>query len=73
MLGLDVDVPRRRISLTPCLPAKVNYLRLSGVRIGADTLDVEVVREQGQVTHRLRHAPAGYHVANALPGAGLFG
>jgi glycogen debranching enzyme len=73
MLGLDVDVPRRRISLCPCLPAKVNYLRLSGVRVGDDTLDVEVVRKQGQVRRRLRHAPPDYHIARTLPGVGLFG
>ena len=73
MLGLDVDVPRRRISLRPCLPAKVNHLRLSGVRVGDDTLDVEIVREHGQVASRLRHAPPDYHVASGRPGVGLFG
>jgi glycogen debranching enzyme len=73
MLGLEVDVPRRRIRLDPCLPAKVNRLRLADVRVGDDTLDVEVVREQGHVRGQVLRAPAGYRVAGALHGAGLFG
>jgi glycogen debranching enzyme len=72
MLGLDVDVPHRRIGLRPCLPPKVNHLRLSGVRVGADTLDVEVVREHGQVASHVRHAPPDFHVAGAVH-TGLFG
>jgi glycogen debranching enzyme len=67
MLGLEVDVPRRRITLQPCLPGRVHRLRLDGVRVGADTLDVEIVREAGQVRALVHAAPAGYHVQGAMP------
>ena len=72
MLGLSVDVPRRRITLRPCLPGKIDHLRLAGVQVGADTLDVELVREYGQVHSRLHHAPAGFRVEGAVRSGGLF-
>ncbi|HZS01539.1 MAG TPA: glycogen debranching N-terminal domain-containing protein [Chloroflexota bacterium] len=72
MLGLDVDAPHRRITLHPCLPPKINRLRLVDVRVGSDTLDVELLREHGQVISRVRHAPPGYRVAGAVHGGGLF-
>jgi glycogen debranching enzyme len=72
MFGLDVDVPHRRVTLHPCLPAKINHLRLADVRVGAETLDIELMRERGQVNSRVRHAPSGYRVVGAVRGGGLF-
>lgn len=71
LLGLSVDVPRRRIGLRPFLPAKINRLRLTGVRVGDDTLDVEVVRQYGQVQARIHSTPRGFRIEGASRG-GLF-
>jgi glycogen debranching enzyme len=67
MLGLALDVPRRRITLQPCLPAKVNRLRLSGIRVGSKTLDVELVRQAGQMRSHVHAAPAGFRVQGVVP------
>jgi glycogen debranching enzyme len=71
MLGLSVDVPRRRIALQPCLPGKINYLRLTGVRVGDDTLDVELTREHGEVRQHLHHVPTGFRIESAAPSGAL--
>jgi len=71
MLGLRIDVPGRRVTLQPCLPSKINRLRLSGVQVGTDTLDVELVRERGQVRSRVHQVPAGFRIEGARH-SGLF-
>ena len=72
LLGLSVDVPRGRVTLRPFLPPKIGRLRLSGVRIGDDELDVELEREYGHVQSRLHRAPSGFHVEGAVHRGGLF-
>jgi glycogen debranching enzyme len=72
MLGLAVDVPRRRLRLAPLLPGRVNRLRLSGVRVGDGELDVEVTRAGGQVRCQVHGAPAGFRVESAPSAGGLF-
>jgi hypothetical protein len=72
LLGLAVDAPRRRITLHPMLPPKINRLRLAGVRIGDGELDVELEREYGRVQSRLHQAPTGYRVEGAVHRGGLF-
>jgi glycogen debranching enzyme len=42
VLGLDVDVPAGRISLRPPRPSPVGSLRVEGLRIGEDTVSVEL-------------------------------
>jgi glycogen debranching enzyme len=42
VLGLEVDVPAGRISLRPPRPSPVGALRVEGLRIGNDTVTVEL-------------------------------
>ena len=73
LLGLEVNVPGRRIRLRPFLPPKIGRLRLSGVRVGEGELDVELEREYGEVQSRLHRAPAGFQIEGAVHhGGGLF-
>jgi glycogen debranching enzyme len=41
-LGLEVDVPAGRISLRPPRPSPVGALRVDGLRVGNDTVTVEI-------------------------------
>ena len=65
MLGLEVDVPNRHIQLRPFLPPRIDRLRLSGVQIGDEHLDIELVRELGHLESRLHAAPRGWRVDGA--------
>jgi glycogen debranching enzyme len=42
VLGLEVDVPAGRISLRPPRPSRVGALRVGGLRVGDDTVTVEL-------------------------------
>jgi glycogen debranching enzyme len=42
VLGLEVDVPAGRISLRPPRPSPVGALRVEGLRVGNDTVTVEI-------------------------------
>jgi glycogen debranching enzyme len=66
MLGLEVDAPRRTIRLRPFLPPHINHLRLRGVRLPEGELDVELVREYGELQSRLNDAPRGWRVEGAM-------
>lgn len=66
MLGLVVDAPRRQIRLRPFLPPGINHLRLRGVRLPEGELDVELVREYGELQSRLHEAPRGWRVEGAM-------
>jgi glycogen debranching enzyme len=41
-LGLEPDVPRRRLRLRPLRPSPFGALRASGIRLGGQTLSVEI-------------------------------
>jgi glycogen debranching enzyme len=66
LLGLAVDVPNRHIRLRPFLPRGINRLCLTGIRVGSDTLDVELVRELSGVEARLLAAPRDYRIEGAI-------
>lgn len=48
VLGLDPDVPGGRLDITPPAPAPLGAVRVTGLRLGGHTLDVEV-DEAGRV------------------------
>lgn len=51
MLGLDIDAPQRRVRLIhPALPAGIDWIRLSDLRIGASTIDLRVARTAAGLT-----------------------
>lgn len=65
MLGLRADVQRRRITIHPMLPSlsdPITYLRVSGIRIGDEELDVEVRNVNGETRTSLRKVPRGFKV-----------
>jgi len=45
LLGLDVDVPRGRVTASPMLPQALLPLSVSGLRLGEHSLSVEVDAE----------------------------
>ena len=61
--GRSAAAPRRRIHLDP-LPALpgLRSLRLSGLRVGSDRLDVEASSADGVLRLRATHAPDGFVV-----------
>jgi glycogen debranching enzyme len=48
-LGLSPDAPHRRCGLSPWLPEWLPSLRLEGIELGGGMLDIELIREGGQV------------------------
>ncbi len=69
MLGLRADVQQRRIEIRPMLPPlsdTINYLRLSGIRVGSSELDVEVRNVNGEVRTTLRKVPRGFKVEGSV-------
>jgi hypothetical protein len=48
-LGWDPDAPRRRATLAPQLPPDWRHVRVTNLRVGATTLDVDINRERGRL------------------------
>jgi hypothetical protein len=42
VLGLEVDVPAGRLTVRPPRPSPVGAVRVEGIRVGDETLTVEV-------------------------------
>jgi glycogen debranching enzyme len=69
MLGLRADVQRRHIEIRPSLPQladPITYIRLNGIRIGDDELDVEIRDVNGEVRTTLRKVPRGFKVEGTV-------
>jgi glycogen debranching enzyme len=62
ILGIEVDAPRRRVSVAPTRVPGVSYLRLTGVRLGgaAASIDVDLSREPPRV--RVDGLPDGWQL-----------
>lgn len=56
MLGLDVNAPDRRISLRPTLPIWLTRISLRRLRVGGQSIDIEVVRTRTGLEVETRHA-----------------
>ncbi|MFB9412397.1 amylo-alpha-1,6-glucosidase [Dactylosporangium matsuzakiense] len=59
LLGLDVDVPAGRVTISPLWPSPVGGYRIRGLRIGSGALDVSVTADGAATVHS---APAGLTV-----------
>jgi glycogen debranching enzyme len=69
MLGLRADVQQRRIEIRPHLPMlsdPINYMRLSGIRVGDGELDLEIRNVNGDVRTTLRKVPRGFKVEGSV-------
>ena len=72
LLGIDVDVPRRHVTIAPHLPPDWDSVAVDNVPVGAGRLSFTVRRERGGVRLRLRRvggdgAPLEVEFAPALP------
>jgi len=59
LLGLEADIPNRRLVLRPHLPPQVRYLELSGLRVGPARLELRVRRQGGVTKAEVRGDLAG--------------
>jgi glycogen debranching enzyme len=69
MLGLRVDVQRRHIEIRPSLPQlsdPITYIRLRGIRVGNEELDVEVCDVKGEIRTTLLKVPRGFKVEGSV-------
>jgi glycogen debranching enzyme len=62
MLGLDIDVPARRIRVRPALPSRVDRLVLEGLVIAGAPVKIEVRTVEGRAIASVTGAPDGFHV-----------
>jgi glycogen debranching enzyme len=71
LLGIDVDVPARRVIIAPHLPPDWDSVAVDRVPVGRGSLDVELRRTAGRITASIvRHgdtAPLEVVFAPALP------
>jgi glycogen debranching enzyme len=69
LLGLSADAPRRRVTLSPHLPAEWDSLSVSGFRVGEAVLNVRMRRTAGGMTIRIARmgGPAEPLVVTAAP------
>lgn len=57
LLGIDVDAPRRKLTIAPHLPPDWDSVYVSNVPIGADKIGFSIIREGGALTLRLSDSP----------------
>ena len=69
LLGLDVDVPARRVTLAPHLPPDWDSLRVDNVPVGAERLSIVVRRDAGRITAAVARRPPGAPARTASGGA----
>lgn len=71
LLGIDVDAPRRRVTIAPHLPPGWDSVAVDNVPVGAGRLSFVVRRSRGKVTLSLRRVgdgtPLDVEFAPALP------
>jgi glycogen debranching enzyme len=65
MLGLDIDVPARRIRVRPALPPPVDRLVLEGLVIAGASVKIEARTIEGRAMASVTGAPQGFHVDGA--------
>lgn len=79
LLGIDVDAPKRRVTIAPHLPPEWDSVSVDNVPIGAETISFVVRRSVGRITLSLTRrggdgTPLLVEFAPALPlGAESFG
>jgi len=56
LLGIDVDVPRKRITLAPHLPPDWDSVSVDNVPVGRGALSFTIQRSAGRVTARVRQS-----------------
>ena len=59
LLGIDVDAPRRHVTIAPHLPPEWDSVAVDNVPIGADRIAFVVTRTAGRVTLSMRRRGAG--------------
>ncbi|MCL5257414.1 MAG: hypothetical protein M1319_06415 [Chloroflexi bacterium] len=63
LLRLDFNAPAKKISISPLPPLPgIGFLRLTGIRIGDDTLDIDATSTTDELQVRVVHAPSGFKV-----------
>jgi hypothetical protein len=70
LFGIDIDAQGKTITVNPHLPASWDHAAIKHVRVGDETVDLDLAQDRGQVTLSL-HAPAqsGVKLVSDLPGA----
>jgi glycogen debranching enzyme len=62
LLGLEIDAFEHRLRVRPALPARVGWLRLSGLRVAENEVAIEVRRQANGIAVDVRGVPEGYRV-----------
>ncbi len=57
LLGIDVDAPRRKLTIAPHLPPDWDSVFVSNVPLGPDKIGFSIIREGGALTLRLSESP----------------
>ncbi len=66
LLGIDVDAPRRRLTIAPHLPPDWDSVFVSNVPLGTDKIGFSIIREGGALTLRLSESPPPYDMTRGL-------
>lgn len=63
LLRLSLDVPAKKIRISPLPPLPgIGFLRLTGLPVGNDTLDIDATSTTDELKIRVLHAPAGFDI-----------
>jgi hypothetical protein len=66
LLGLEPDMPERRIYLDPALPAWCTRLELRGLRLGREAVRL-AVRRDGDGKHTIDADAKGVEIVHGVP------
>ncbi len=62
ILGIEVDAPRKTITIKPNLPSQLDYVDIKNLRMGECLFDLHFYREEDEIKIKMTKSNESYHI-----------